>query len=116
MGYFERLVEKQPPDEAGIIASGKHSLEDIMEKVRWGVLSTAKIALEKVIPAMQQSPRCDIAAIASRDPQKAEAAAMRSEKAADRSEAAARSAEQSANKSEAMANKAESIFMHKMKK
>jgi hypothetical protein len=26
-----------------------------MGKVRWGILSTAKIGIEKVIPAMQQS-------------------------------------------------------------
>jgi predicted dehydrogenase len=38
-----------------------------MKKIRWGILSTAKIGREKVIPAMQQSPLCDIAAIASRD-------------------------------------------------
>ncbi len=37
------------------------------DKVRWGVLSTAKIALAKVIPAMQRSPWCEITAIASRD-------------------------------------------------
>jgi predicted dehydrogenase len=37
------------------------------DKVRWGILGTAKIALTKVIPAMQRSPWCEIAAIASRD-------------------------------------------------
>ena len=37
-----------------------------MKKVVWGVISTAKIGREKVIPAMQQSPYCDIRAIASR--------------------------------------------------
>ena len=36
---------------------------------------TAKIATVKVIPAMQQSDLCEIAAIASRDPAKAETAA-----------------------------------------
>jgi predicted dehydrogenase len=36
-------------------------------KVRWGILGTAKIALTKVIPAMQRSPWCEITAIASRD-------------------------------------------------
>lgn len=39
----------------------------MIEKVRWGVLGTAKIAAAKVIPAMQQSPWCEITAIASRD-------------------------------------------------
>ena len=37
-----------------------------MNKVRWGVLGTAKIALQKVLPAMQKSAWCDIRAIASR--------------------------------------------------
>jgi predicted dehydrogenase len=45
------------------------------EKVRWGILGTAKIALAKVIPAMQRSGWCDIVAIASRDVAKAKAAA-----------------------------------------
>lgn len=45
------------------------------DKVRWGVLSTAKIAVEKVIPAMQRSEWCEIAAIASRDLARAQAAA-----------------------------------------
>ena len=44
-------------------------------KVRWGILGTAKIAVAKVIPAMQQSEWCEIAAIASRDLSKAKAAA-----------------------------------------
>lgn len=45
------------------------------EKVRWGILGTAKIALTKVIPAMQRSPWVDVVAIASRDLAKAKAAA-----------------------------------------
>jgi predicted dehydrogenase len=36
-------------------------------KLRWGVLSTANIALKKVIPGMQQGQLTSIAAIASRD-------------------------------------------------
>lgn len=45
------------------------------DKVRWGILSTAKIALTKVIPGMQQSSWCEITAIASRDLSKAKKAA-----------------------------------------
>jgi len=45
------------------------------EKVRWGILGTAKIALTKVIPAMQRSPWCEVVAIASRDLAKAQTAA-----------------------------------------
>src|SRR6185369_7888895 len=44
-------------------------------KVRWGILGTAKIAVAKVIPAMQRSEWCEIVAIASREPSKAKAAA-----------------------------------------
>jgi predicted dehydrogenase len=43
-----------------------------MSKLRWGVLSTAKIGTEKVIPAMQLSEYCEIAAIASRNLAKAQ--------------------------------------------
>jgi predicted dehydrogenase len=43
-----------------------------MKKVVWGVLSTAKIGWEKVIPAMQGSQLCDIRAIASRSSAKAQ--------------------------------------------
>jgi predicted dehydrogenase len=45
------------------------------EKIRWGVLGVAKIAVQKVIPAMQKSRFCEIAAIASRDAAKASQAA-----------------------------------------
>lgn len=45
------------------------------KKVRWGILGTANIALKKVIPAMQKGDFCDIAAIASRDSEKAKKAA-----------------------------------------
>ncbi len=43
-----------------------------MKKVVWGILSTAKIGWEKVIPAMQQSEFCDVRAIASRAPGRAD--------------------------------------------
>jgi predicted dehydrogenase len=45
------------------------------DKVRWGVLGVAKIATAHVIPAMQQGEWSTIAAIASRDAAKAQAAA-----------------------------------------
>ena len=48
-----------------------------MRKVKWGVLGVAKIAVEKVIPAMQQGEASHIAAIASRDSGRARAAADR---------------------------------------
>lgn len=46
-----------------------------MNKVRWGILSTANIGLKKVIPAMQAGEYCAITAIASRNLEKAQAAA-----------------------------------------
>ena len=46
-----------------------------MKKVVWGVLSTAKIGLERVLPGMLKSPMCDIRAIASRSPTAARKAA-----------------------------------------
>lgn len=42
-----------------------------MQPVNWGVISTALIGTEKVIPAMQRSRHCRIQAIASRDPARA---------------------------------------------
>lgn len=46
-------------------------------KIRWGILSTANIGMQKVIPAIQQSPSSEVVAIASRDLGKAEAAARK---------------------------------------
>ncbi|MBM79895.1 MAG: NAD-binding protein [Planctomycetaceae bacterium] len=38
-----------------------------MSKIRWGIISTAKIGTEKVIPAMQRGEFCSVDAIASRN-------------------------------------------------
>jgi predicted dehydrogenase len=38
-----------------------------MNKINWGILSTAKIGVQKVIPAMQAGKHCAVTAIASRD-------------------------------------------------
>ena len=46
-----------------------------MTKVRWGVLSTADIGMEKVTPAIQRADNCDVVAIASRSIDRAAAAA-----------------------------------------
>ena len=46
-----------------------------MNKVRWGILSTAKIGVQKVIPAMQKGKFTTVAGIASRDIKKANEAA-----------------------------------------
>lgn len=46
-----------------------------MEKISWGILSTAKIGLQKVIPAMQKGKYTAVTAIASRQFEKAQSAA-----------------------------------------
>src|SRR5215210_7415095 len=46
-----------------------------MDKIRWGILSTAKIAREKVIPATRRSELGTVVAIASRDLSHAKAVA-----------------------------------------
>jgi predicted dehydrogenase len=46
-----------------------------MRKIRWGVLGVAKIATDKVIPAMQRGRWSEVTAIASRDIEKARGAA-----------------------------------------
>lgn len=48
-----------------------------MKKINWGILSTAKIGLNKVIPALQAGKFCAVSAIASRDEARARAAATR---------------------------------------
>lgn len=47
------------------------------DKIRWGVLSTARIGTEKVIPGIQRSQRGVVEAIASRDEARARGAADR---------------------------------------
>lgn len=47
-----------------------------MRKIQWGILSTATIAVEQVIPAIQQSKCGKVLAIASRSPEKAKNVAM----------------------------------------
>jgi predicted dehydrogenase len=47
----------------------------VSDRVRWGILSTARIAREKVIPAMFKADHVEVVAIASRDAAAARAAA-----------------------------------------
>jgi predicted dehydrogenase len=46
-----------------------------MDRVRWGILSTADIGMRKVTPAIQRAEACEVVAIASRDEDRAAAAA-----------------------------------------
>ncbi|WP_248305109.1 Gfo/Idh/MocA family oxidoreductase [Devosia sp. 1566] len=48
-----------------------------MKKIRWGILSTANIGMEKVTPAIMRSAHSEVVAIASRDLGKAQAAAAK---------------------------------------
>ncbi|MDE2298372.1 MAG: Gfo/Idh/MocA family oxidoreductase [Burkholderiales bacterium] len=48
-----------------------------MKPVRWGILSTARIGTQKVIPGMQKSAALEVAAIASRSLATAQAAATK---------------------------------------
>ena len=48
-----------------------------MDKVRWGIMSTADIGATKVIPAMQKGTCCDIQALASLSLEKAKALATK---------------------------------------
>ena len=47
-----------------------------MDKIRWGILSTADIAMGKVLPGMRRAARAQVLAIASRDGARALAAAQ----------------------------------------
>jgi predicted dehydrogenase len=47
------------------------------DRVRWGVLSTANIATEKVIPGLRRSPRSEVLGIASRETGRATSVAAR---------------------------------------
>ena len=42
------------------------------KKIKWGIISTAKIAIDHVIPALQALDDCEVAGIASRSPEKAQ--------------------------------------------
>ncbi len=48
-----------------------------MDKVRWGIISTAKIGTGQVIPGMMLSDHCDITAISSRNLESAQQAAQK---------------------------------------
>lgn len=48
-----------------------------MDTIKWGIISTAKIGVEKVIPSMQKASNCLVAAISSRSSAKAQQAAKK---------------------------------------
>lgn len=48
-----------------------------MRKIKWGILSTARIGVNQVIPAMQLSDACEVVAISSRKEEQAKEAAQK---------------------------------------
>jgi predicted dehydrogenase len=58
-----------------VSADDSNIIANMSNKLRWGVLSTAKIGTKKVIPAMQLGEHTTVAAIASRDLASAQKAA-----------------------------------------
>lgn len=68
-----RVTDFAPTPDAGLVAG--FIIISIMKKIRWGVLSTAAIGIEKVIPAMQAGTMTTVDAIASRDLHRARQAA-----------------------------------------
>jgi predicted dehydrogenase len=62
-----------------LMAAGTRSSQKghIMKPVKWGIISTANIGMEKVIPGMMKSKLLEVAAISSRDIRTARAAAKK---------------------------------------
>ena len=58
-----------------VSSGGAVSYTSMPNKVRWGVLGAANIAVKKVIPAMQRGEWSEVLGLASRDVEKARAAA-----------------------------------------
>jgi len=52
-------------------------MDAMRDRVRWGVLGAASIAVRRAIPGMQKGEWSEVTAIASRDPRKAEEAARK---------------------------------------
>ena len=50
-----------------MISEAGRGRPEAMSTLRWGILSTANIGTEKVIPGIQRAARCAVIAIASRD-------------------------------------------------
>ena len=57
------------------LGQSSYDIQPMSNKVRWGILGAAGIAVKKVIPAMQKGEWSEVTAIASRDLRKAEQAA-----------------------------------------
>jgi predicted dehydrogenase len=77
------LIHRRKSSTLGVIDDDKFpatiqtKILTTMTKVRWGILSTANIGTEKVIPAMQRGEHCEVTAIASRDVERAQTAAAK---------------------------------------
>ena len=79
VGRVGRLTAEASPSVTGCPGHEEPIKEHTMTKVQWGVLSTADIGMEKVTPAIQRADNCEVLAIASRDIDRATAAAAQLE-------------------------------------
>jgi len=52
-------------------------MRSAMSTLRWGIMSTARIATEKVVPGIRRAARCEIVALASRDEERGRVVADR---------------------------------------
>jgi len=75
VGHAGRLTAEASPSVTGCPEHEEPIKEHTMTDVRWGVLSTAGIGMEHVTLAIQRAENCDVVAIASRDIDRATAAA-----------------------------------------
>jgi hypothetical protein len=72
---FVFLSPKSVPDSYTRGSVSSFLEEEAMRTVRWGVLSTANIATQKVIPGLRKARSSELLAIASRDANRARSAA-----------------------------------------
>jgi predicted dehydrogenase len=82
LGYGDRKLWVDIGAEREMLAAERRNdpalaTTNDLNQVRWGVLGAAKIATEKVIPAMQRGNYCQVTAIASRRLDRAQATAGR---------------------------------------
>ena len=78
-GHVRPHAAASPPDPRGRPPAGHRDVVGLIavRTLRWGILSTANIATEKVIPGILAADRCEIVAIGSRDQVRGRAAAER---------------------------------------
>src|ERR1043166_3938971 len=61
------LVEDVKAVGTTTLTSPEAAMQKALQKTRWGVLSTSRFAQTKILPALRHAPHVEVAAIASRD-------------------------------------------------